>query len=152
MIEYHSGDLFLSSDDALVNPINCAGVMGAGLAKKFKDKYPEMFVKYQAQCFAKRVTIGKMYVYTIPKNTNFNNNKYIINFPTKLHWKDPSKPEYVTDGLKSLLVTSKELNIKSISLPALGCGLGNLSWKWVKEQIENTLIDEKITFNVYYPK
>ena len=121
MIHFQFGNIFDSSAQALVKPINCVGVMGKGLALQFKQKYPEMFEAYKEACRKKWIKIGNLFVFT-------EKDKLIIGFPTKKHWKDKSELKYIEIGLIKFVELIKERNIKSIAIPALGCGLGQLKW------------------------
>jgi O-acetyl-ADP-ribose deacetylase (regulator of RNase III) len=125
MIEFTNTDIFKSSAEALVNPVNCVGAMGKGLALQFKQKYPETFKAYSDACYNGEVKIGSMFIFN-------ENGKIIINFPTKKHWSMSSKIEYIVSGLDALISDIKELQIKSISIPKLGCGLGGLDWELVR--------------------
>lgn len=132
MYEYKKGDLFESGCEALVNAVNCIGIMGAGLAAAFKKRFPKMNKDYIRICKAGGLKPGLMHIWTNPENDP----KYIINFPTKNDL-SPSKLEYITDGLDKLKHVVESREIKSIAIPALGCGLGGLSWGVVKTHIEN---------------
>mgnify|MGYP000880146280 FL=1 len=136
MIEYKNGDILKEDAEAIVNTINCVGVMGKGLALQFKNKYPENFIQYKQACKEYKVQIGKMFIY---HTEQFINPKYIINFPTKKDWRSNSKIEYIENGLDDLIKVIKELDIKSIAIPPLGCGLGGLDWTIVKQIIETKL-------------
>lgn len=127
-----TGNIFDSSCVALVNPVNCVGVMGAGLAKQFKTKFPNNFNTYFRRCQDKTLTIG-----TCLTTTELNKN--IINFPTKFHWKNCSEYNYIQAGLNALVLHIKYYKIKSIAIPALGCGLCGLNFSKVKLMIEKTL-------------
>ncbi len=130
--EYRQGDIFQSECEALVNAVNCIGIMGAGLAYAFKKKFPKMHVDYIQYCKDGKLRPGSMHVWSNPDGGP----KYIINFPTKDDL-SPSKLEYVTSGLSNLKEAIKINQIKSIALPALGCGLGGLPWGVVKTHLEN---------------
>jgi O-acetyl-ADP-ribose deacetylase (regulator of RNase III) len=132
MYEYRKGDLFESGCETLVNPCNCIGRMGAGLAYAFKKKFPKMNQDYIRICNAKALRPGLMHIWTNPEGTP----KYIINFPTKDDL-SPSRLEYITAGLNKLKSVVEKYNIKSIAVPALGSGLGGLPWGVVKTHIEN---------------
>lgn len=133
-IKNSEGDLLQQSDvDAIVNTVNCVGVMGTGIALQFKRKWPANFKTYAAACKREEVRPGKMHVYHAGSLAT---PKYVINFPTKDHWRGKSKVEFITEGLKDLLAVIKELNIQSIALPPLGCGNGGLEWELVKGLIE----------------
>ena len=121
MITYIACDLFKSPARVLVNTVNTVGVMGKGIAKDFKQVYPEMFSRYQRICEKGSFDIGTLWLYKTP-------NKWVLNFPTKRHWRQPSKPEYVEAGLKKFVETYHVFGITSISFPQLGCGNGELDW------------------------
>lgn len=132
MIKYVKGDLLAAKTEAVVNTINTVGAMGKGIAKQFANKYPELLRVYRQKCKEKKINTGEMFVFELDTD----NPKIIINFPTKKHWIDNSKMSYIIDGLKSLVEEIQQRNIKSISIPPLGCGNGNLEWKNVKPLIE----------------
>ena len=132
-IKLIQGDLLKQLDvDVIVNTVNCVGVMGKGIALQFKKKWPENYKLYAKACKDKQVSIGKMFVYDAGALAT---PKYIINFPTKDHWRGNSKVEYITTGLVDLIHQIKELQIKSIAIPPLGCGNGGLEWDVVKDLI-----------------
>lgn len=122
MITYIVGDLFRSPTQVLVNTVNTVGVMGKGIAKQFKDIYPEMFTQYQQFCKQEMFSTGQLWLYKT-------NNKWILNFPTKEHWRSKSKIEYIEVGLKKFVSTYDSKGIVSISFPMLGCGNGELNWE-----------------------
>jgi len=126
--------------DALVNPVNCVGVMGKGLAKEFKERFPENFKVYKMLCENKELKPGKLLVHY-----NKYNPKYIINFPTKDHWKEKSKLDYIEKGLKTLCIQVNKFKICSISIPALGCGLGGLKW----EDVYKLIVQYMSSFSLY---
>jgi O-acetyl-ADP-ribose deacetylase (regulator of RNase III) len=128
----YDGDLFESKADALVNTVNCVGVMGKGIALSFKNRYKEMFEDYKNKCEEKQVEIGKIDIYKA-------SDKYIINFPTKKDWRRNSKLIYIKKGLRNLLEIIPNQDIKSIAFPQLGCSNGRLSWEIVKETMEEYL-------------
>lgn len=117
-----SGNIFGSPAKTLVNPVNTVGVMGKGLAKEFKKRYPEMFKEYQLYCKQGSLDIGKLWLYKT-------DHKWILNFPTKKSWRSPSKIEYIEAGLSKLTLTYAEKGITSIAFPLLGCGNGGLDWE-----------------------
>lgn len=132
MISHVSGNLLEAPTEALVNTVNCVGVMGKGIALQFKQAFPDNFRDYAQACRKGEVRIGSMFVHRT--NTMFHPN-YIINFPTKQHWKSKSRIEDIELGLKDLVRVIKELGIQSIAIPPLGSGLGGLNWKEVKNRI-----------------
>jgi len=123
MILYVQGDLFQSPAQVLVNTVNIEGVMGKGVALQFKQMFPEMFVQYRDLCERKQFDIGNLWLYR-------SLNKWVLNFPTKRHWKQPSKIEYISAGLKKFVDTYDEMGIHSIAFPPLGCGNGQLDFKF----------------------
>lgn len=145
MINVKIGDIFKSKQDVLVNTVNCVGVMGKGIAQIYKKKYPKMFEEYQLLCKANKIVTGKLYPYYE------NNNLKIINFPTKQHWRSPSKLEYITSGLDWFVNNYEKLNIKSIAFPPLGCGNGGLEWETVGPIMYQKLCDLPIDIEIYAP-
>lgn len=148
MIRFTKGNIFTSDTEAIVNPVNCVGVMGKGLALELKKRFPDNFEEYKKACEAKLLSPGKMLTYEASKDTS---PRYVINFPTKDHWRQASKLVYVESGLISLRDEIKRLGIKSIALPALGCGLGGLDWELVKPAIEIILDDVECEVIVFEP-
>ena len=138
MLELKQGNLLEEDAEALVNAVNCVGVMGKGIALQFKQAFPENFQQYKQACDAKEVQLGRMF--TVPTGKLFNP-KYIINFPTKRHWRDKSKIEDIQTGLKALVAEVQQLGITSIAIPALGCGNGGLDWVEVKPLIESAFVE-----------
>lgn len=136
MIEYKTGNLLTEDADAIVNTVNCVGVMGRGIALQFKKQFPDNFKFYETACKNEEVLPGKMLVY--PTNSLIGP-KYIINFPTKRHWKGKSRLEDIELGLNNLVDTLEKFDIRSIAIPPLGCGLGGLDWSVVKTLIEKKL-------------
>ena len=126
MIRVIKGDIFNLDVEAIVNPVNCAGVMGSGLAKKFRIRYPEYHQAYKAECESFAMSLG---VTTVYQRHEYENPKYIFNFPTKYHWADSSEMRSIDVGMNSLLEQIAILKIKSVAIPALGCGLGGLLWR-----------------------
>ena len=122
MITYVVCDLFTSPSRVLVNTVNTVGVMGKGIAKDFKTIYPEMFSRYQELCEKGQFDIGQLWLYRTP-------HKWVLNFPTKKHWRNPSRPEYIEAGLQKFAATYHVYGITSISFPLLGCGNGELDWE-----------------------
>ena len=138
MIEAGSGDLLGADVEALVNTVNTVGVMGKGLALQFKRRFPANFDAYVAACKRGEVEIGRMLVV---ENDGLTGPRYIINFPTKKHWRDPSELEYVRTGLSALVEEIRTRGIRSIAVPPLGCGHGGLAWSDVEPQIERAMAE-----------
>lgn len=136
MIEEARGNLLRADVDALVNTVNTVGVMGKGIALQFKRAYPEMFHAYVSACKAGEVEIGKMHVW---HTGSLSGPRFVINFPTKRHWRAPSRMEYVTDGLEDLVRVIREEGIESIAVPPLGAGNGGLEWSMVRPRISSAL-------------
>lgn len=136
MLIFKQGNLLEEQTEALVNTVNCVGVMGKGIALQFKQAYPENFRQYEKACRGKEVQPGQMFTVSTGRLLN---PKYIINFPTKRHWKNKSKIEDIKSGLSALVKEVQRLGITSIAIPPLGCGNGGLNWQDVKPLIETTL-------------
>jgi len=128
MIEFKKGNLLATDAEALINTVNTVGVMGKGIALQFKKAFPENYEAYKKACDEGRVKSGHMF---IVDRESLTNPHYIINFPTKRHWKGKSKLEDIKNGLVSLVEDVKKAGIKSVAVPPLGCGLGGLSWNHV---------------------
>lgn len=133
MIEYTSGNILQCEADALVNTVNCVGVMGRGIALQFKHAYPENFKAYAAACQRKAVQPGRMFVFDTGQLTP---PRFIVNFPTKRHWRGKSRIEDIESGLADLVKVIREKDIRSIAIPPLGSGLGGLDWNDVRPRIE----------------
>lgn len=138
MIRYTAGDLLLADVQALVNTVNTVGIMGKGVALQFKQAFPQNFHAYEAACKCGQVQIGRMFV---TETGRLDGPSWVINFPTKKDWRHPSRLEYVRAGLGDLVRLIRELGIKSIALPALGCGSGGLDWAQVKQAIEAAMAE-----------
>ena len=136
MIEYKNGDIFNEDVEALVNSVNCVGIMGRGIALQFKNMFPANFNAYAAACKRNEVQPGRMFVFQIGQLTN---PRYIINFPTKRHWRGKSRMEDIELGLKALSTEIKQRNIRSIAIPPLGSDLGGLAWTEVRPRIQAML-------------
>lgn len=135
MISYLTGDIFDTDVQAIVNPVNTVGVMGKGLALAFKQKYPDNFKLYQTACKNNELKVGQLLI------TEHQSGKFIVNFPTKQHWRGKSQLQWITEGLIALKQFIIENHINSIAIPALGSGLGGLDWTLVKIEIEMILQD-----------
>ena len=138
MIEYKTGDIFAQDVEAIVNSVNCVGVMGRGIALRFKNLFPENFKAYAEACDRDEVKPGRMFVFETDQLTN---PRYIINFPTKRHWRGKSRIEDIAVGLEALASEITERNIRSIAIPPLGTSLGGLNWSDVRPRIEAALRD-----------
>lgn len=130
------GNLLDQKVDALVNTVNCVGVMGRGVALQFKQSFPENFKRYAAACKSGDVVPGRMFIVA---NDNMFGAKWIVNFPTKLDWRFRSSYKYIESGLDALVGDIRRLGITSIAMPPLGCGLGGLDWRRVKRIIESKM-------------
>jgi len=135
MIEYVTGNILEAEVEALVNSVNCVGVMGRGVALQFKKDWPENFKAYAAACRRQEVQPGRMFVFETGKLFP----RYIINFPTKRHWRGKARIEDIEAGLIALVEEIQRRGIRSVALPPLGCGLGGLEWSEVRACIEETL-------------
>ena len=136
MIEYKTGDLLAEDADALVNTVNCVGHMGAGIALQFKKAWPENFLAYAAACKNGEVQPGRMFVF---ETHELASPRYIINFPTKRHWRGKSRLADIETGLEALVAEIRRLDVSSVAVPPLGAGLGGLQWKEVRKRIEERL-------------
>ena len=132
MMHLTTGDVLQAQTEALVNTVNCVGVMGRGIALQFRKAFPENFKVYEAACARKEVRPGRMLTFETGLLTG---PRYIINFPTKRHWKGRSRVEDIDSGLEALVREVRERGIKSIAVPPLGCGLGGLDWTDVRPRI-----------------
>ncbi len=134
MIQIVKGNILEADVEALVNPVNCVGVMGKGLALQFKSKFPEMFEDYKAACRDSNFPLkpGGIHVFHRGRKET---PRYILNLATKSHWKLPSKLQSVQDGLFVLREVMNSKGITSVAIPAMGCGLGSLKWPDVLHEI-----------------
>jgi O-acetyl-ADP-ribose deacetylase (regulator of RNase III) len=149
MITFTEGNLLEAEAEALVNTVNTVGVMGKGVALMFKESFPKNFKAYEEACKAGEVRIGSVFV---TEREDFLGPKWIINFPTKDHWRAPSKIRWIVDGLEDLKRVIKEKHIRSIALPPLGAGNGGLNWKEVRPLIQKALGDlNDVQVIVYEP-
>jgi O-acetyl-ADP-ribose deacetylase (regulator of RNase III) len=133
MIKLTQGDILNADVEALVNTVNCVGVMGRGIALQFKKAFPENFKHYKTACDRKELLPGVMLIHDLHSLCN---PRYVINFPTKRHWKGKSRMADIESGLRALVEAVRKRNIHSIAIPPLGCGLGGLRWADVREKIE----------------
>lgn len=149
MIEYTTGDILKANAEALVNSVNCVGIMGRGIALQFKNAYPQNFKAYKRACDLGEVQPGRMLMF----ETNYlSNPKYIINFPTKRHWRGKSRMEDIEAGLRDLVKEINQRNIRSIAIPPLGSGLGGLHWPDVRSRISEAFADlPDIAVTVFEP-
>lgn len=153
MITFKEGSIFDSGCHVLVNPVNCVGVMGKGLALRFKELFPQNFIEYKRNCTRGMIDIGTITA-NIDRtfNKKFNKPVLIVNFPTKKHWAQKSEYDYITAGLHSLCDFILSNNINEIAIPAIGCGLGGLDWNTVKPMIINSLNNlDNVNILVYEP-
>jgi O-acetyl-ADP-ribose deacetylase (regulator of RNase III) len=130
MIRLVRGDLLEAETEAVVNAVNTVGIMGKGIALQFQGVFPENYRAYQAACRRHEVQIGRMFVTRRPSHP-----RWIINFPTKKHWRQKAEIEWVMEGLDDLKRLIQQHGIRSISIPALGCGNGGLPWSTVHREI-----------------
>lgn len=145
MIEYKTGDLLAEQAEALVNTVNCVGVMGRGVALQFKNAFPENFKAYERECRQRKMEPGRMFVVELKRTAD---PRYIINFPTKRHWRGKSRMADIEAGLQALTKEILSRGIRSVALPPLGSGLGGLDWQEVRKRIQavlENLTEVKIT-------
>lgn len=142
MLHFVNTSLLSSESQTVVNTVNTVGVMGKGLAKHFASKYPRMFEQYKDFCANGMLTTGKLWLWKAPE-------QWVLNFPTKKHWRHPSKLEYIEAGLKKFVEKYEEVGITEISFPRLGCGNGGLDWSDVKPLMESYLTNLPITIYVH---
>lgn len=137
MLRYRRTSLFESNAQTLVNTVNCVGVMGKGLAAEFKSRHPDMYKAYKRICDDGLLAPGKLWLWQT-------SNQWVLNFPTKVHWRNASKIEWIQAGLEKFVAEYQNLGIKSISFPRLGCGNGGLPWDEVGPLMERYLSDLNI--------
>ena len=142
MIKYVQGDIFNSPAQVLVNTVNTVGVMGKGIALSFKKMYPDMYEAYRKECDKHRLIIGKLMLW-------YGTDHWVLMFPTKEHWRNPSRIEYIEKGLMTFVRKYTDYNITSIAFPKLGCGNGELDWTDVKPLMERYLKDLPIDIYIY---
>lgn len=146
MIVFMNGDIFDSKAEGLLNPVNCEGVMGKGLAYQFKIKFPKTNIDYVKTCKENKLIVRKLHFYK-------ENDKVIINFPTKDKWRSKSKITYIDEGMQELIRIIPIIQLKSIAIPPLGCGNGGLDWHQVKPIIVkySELVSQNVDFYIYEP-
>jgi O-acetyl-ADP-ribose deacetylase (regulator of RNase III) len=140
MITYLESSVFESPAQTLVNTVNTVGVMGKGIAKEFKSRYPRMYTEYRELCDRRALSVGQIHLWR-------SDTRWVLNFPTKTTWKLPSKIEYIQSGLAKFVDSYKSLGISSVSFPPLGCGNGNLDWSDVRPLMEEYL--SKVDIPIY---
>jgi O-acetyl-ADP-ribose deacetylase (regulator of RNase III) len=148
MIEIKKGNIFTTQCQTIVNTVNCVGIMGAGIAYEFKLRYPEMFSKYQTFCRNGQIDIGNLWVYQQGKANQ--SLQKVLNFPTKRHWKDPSKIEYLEAGLQKFVSTYEQKSISSIAFPLLGASRGGLSEKGSLDVMQRYLESCNVPIEIWY--
>lgn len=149
MISYTQGNLLEAKVEALVNTVNTVGVMGKGIALMFKERFPENMQEYAKACKDKEVKVGKMFV---TETNDLLSPRWIVNFPTKQHWRSKSQMQWIIDGLADLRCFIIENKVQSIAIPPLGAGNGGLNWSEVKQHIEEALFDlENVDIFIYEP-
>lgn len=149
MIRSTQGDILRDDSEAIVNTVNCVGVMGRGIALQFRNAYPENYKAYEKACQREEVQPGKMFVHETGELTG---PRFIINFPTKRHWRGKSRMEDIDAGLKALVEVLREKKIRSIAIPPLGSGLGGLDWAEVRPRIVTALGPlEDVKVSIYEP-
>ena len=150
MIRFKTGDILAEDVEALVNTVNCVGVMGRGIALQFKKRFPENFRAYSKACDKGEVQPGRMFVFSTRRLTN---PQYVINFPTKRHWRGDSRLEDIEAGLSDLTRCIRESGVRSVAIPPLGSGLGGLDWTAVRPLIEEALRNlEDVQIVVFEPQ
>ena len=147
MINFTRGDIFAQPAEAIVNPVNCVGVMGRGLALQFKRRHPDAFLAHRHACAQGRVRPGRVFVF----DTGCDGPRWIVHFPTKRHWRDRSVIGDIEAGLRDLAATIARQGIRSIAIPPIGCGLGGLHWRAVRPLVTACLAGMPVTVIVLEP-
>ena len=148
MIRFTQGDLFASGCEALVNPVNCVGVMGKGLALQFRSRFPANYEAYREACARGAVRPGRCFVF----DAGAGRPRVIVNFPTKRHWREPSRIEDIAAGLDDLAGVLRRHAIGSVAIPPLGCGLGGLPWPRVRSLLLDRLArSERVSVVIHEP-
>lgn len=150
MIITVEGNILGSGADALVNPVNCKGVWGAGLALQFKTQYPQAYMSHRTAAKAGAIQIGDIHV--SPVGDGQTPPYYLFNFPTKRHWTDKSRLQDIRAGLESLSEICEDMSVNSVAIPALGCGLGGLRWESVSREIYDVMDMIDVITLLYVPK
>ncbi|WP_295912785.1 macro domain-containing protein [uncultured Xanthomonas sp.] len=151
-VTFKDGDMFSTNADAIVNTVNCVGVMGKGVALEFKRRWPENYKVYKKVCDRRELRPGMMLVYDRGDIFGSDRPRFLINFPTKDHWRSKSKIEYIENGLDALIREIRSRSITSIALPPLGCGNGGLDWAIVKPLIIDKLsVLSDVRIEIYGP-
>lgn len=148
MINFTHGNIFEAGTEAIINPVNLVGVMGKGLALQFKERFKNNFRLYREACKERTIGIGNSLVV---REENSGTPVWVINFPTKIHWRNPSEYYYIERGLDNLAQIIKDYDIKSIAIPPLGAGLGGLEWDKVKAMILNRLAGVDCDIVIFEP-
>ncbi len=150
MIKLTQGDILKAQTEALVNTVNCVGIMGRGIALQFRKAFPENFKAYKQVCDRKQLHPGEVFVYDLGR---LEPPRLVINFPTKRHWKGKSKLEDIQAGLEALVREIRVRGIRSVAIPPLGCGLGGLNWDVVRPMIEEAFASlPEVYVEVHEPK
>lgn len=148
MLIYKQGDLLKDDAEVLVNAVNTVGVMEAGIAKQFKKQFPEMYEKYKRDCKANKLRLGKMHLVQVEDEPEA---KYVINFPTLVHWQDQSNLSDIESGLIDLVRMVETYGFRTIAIPPLGCGVGGLNWEDVRYLIEQAFKSVDVRVHLYEP-
>lgn len=148
MIEIGQGSIFDAQVEAIVNPANCVGVMGAGLALAIRQRWPRTYEDFRHATTNGLIRIG----YIHSSSTGQDWPRFVMHLPTKLHWRDPAKLRYVRAGLADMSRALAELRVESVALPALGCGLGGLDWEDVEPLIRATAHGSSVRWVVFPPQ
>ena len=147
MIRFATGDIFAQAVEAIVNPVNCVAVMGRGLALQFRQRYPDAFAAWREACARGQVRPGRMFLF----DTGAGRPRWIVHFPTKRHWRNPSAIGDIDAGLRDLAAAIPRHGIASLAIPPLGCGLGGLDWRDVRPLVEARLAGAACDITVLEP-
>lgn len=151
MITFVNGNLFDTPCEAIVNTVNCIGVMGKGVALLCRNEFPENYQLYRTDCHDGKLAPGKLMVIR-DTSLRTGEQKVIVNFPTKTDWRRPSRYTYVDSGLEALRKYLLEGHVKSIAIPPLGCGNGGLNWDIVRGRIDRALADLPVEIHIHEPQ